>query len=424
VRTDADIRNIARIAGLSDSFATDLIQRGATVEEARAAAFDAMADRSAPEIRTEAAPRVVVGDSFDAPEVRARAMGEALFSRVNPAHRPSDPARPYIGRTLPELAAECLRGRGITTTGLTGAAIVTRALHSTSDFPLLLGDAVGRTLRTAYEAAPSGVKAVARQSTARDFRPKSKLMLGEAPALKKVGQNGEFTRGALAEAGESYRLDTFGRIIGVTRQAIVNDDLGAFADLSRRVGAAAAEFEAAFLVDLLTAASGAGPALSDGKPLFHTNHGNLAGTGAAPTVDSLSDGRAALRRMKGLDGKTPINAAPRFILVPAALETAAEKVMAQIYAAKADDTNPLAGTLTIAVDPRLDTKSESAWYLFADPEQVEVLEYSYLENEPGPQTETRAGFDVDGVEIKVRLDFGAGAVDWRGAYRNPGSAPG
>lgn len=379
-----------------------------------------MAQRSAPEIRTEAPPRIVVGDSHDAPEVRARAMGEALFTRVNPAHKPSDPARAYVGRSLPELAAECLRVRGVSTAGLPGAAIVTRALHSTSDFPLLLGDAVGRTLRTAYEAAPAGAKAVARQSTARDFRPKSKVMLGEAPALKKVGEHGEFTRGTMAEAGESYRLDTFGRIVGITRQAIINDDLGAFADLSRRIGAAAAEFEAAFLVDLLTMAGGIGPTMSDGKTLFHADHGNLAAAGGALNVDNVSAARTALRSMKGLDGKTPINAAPRFLLVPAALETAAEKVMAQIYATKAADANPLSGTLTVVVDPRLDAKSATGWYVFADPAQTEVLEYSYLENEPGPQIETRSGFDVDGVEVKVRLDFGAGAVDWRGAYRNQG----
>ena len=35
--------------------------------------------------------------------------------------------------------------------------------------------------------------------------------------------------------------------------------------------------------------------------------------------------------------------------------------------------------------------------------------------------ETRNGFDVDGVEIKCRLDFGAKAIDWRGLYKNPGA---
>uniref|UniRef100_UPI0010AA5769 phage major capsid protein n=1 Tax=Paracoccus aeridis TaxID=1966466 RepID=UPI0010AA5769 len=43
----------------------------------------------------------------------------------------------------------------------------------------------------------------------------------------------------------------------------------------------------------------------------------------------------------------------------------------------------------------------------------------YLEGQQGAYIETRNGFDVDGVEIKCRLDFGAKAIDWRGLYKNP-----
>ena len=41
----------------------------------------------------------------------------------------------------------------------------------------------------------------------------------------------------------------------------------------------------------------------------------------------------------------------------------------------------------------------------------------------GVYIETRMGFDVDGVEIKARLDFGAKAIDWRGLFKNAGIAP-
>ena len=39
---------------------------------------------------------------------------------------------------------------------------------------------------------------------------------------------------------KTYRLDTFGRIFGIARRALVNDDVGAFTDLTRRLGHAAA----------------------------------------------------------------------------------------------------------------------------------------------------------------------------------------
>ena len=72
-------------------------------------------------------------------------------------------------------------------------------------------------------------------------------------------------------------------------------------------------------------------------------------------------------------------------------------------------------------EPRLDAASETAWYLAASPNQIDTIEYAYLEGQQGAYIETRNGFDVDGVEIKCRLDFGAKAIDWRGLYKNPGA---
>ena len=78
-------------------------------------------------------------------------------------------------------------------------------------------------------------------------------------------------------------------------------------------------------------------------------------------------------------------------------------------------------TLTPISEPRLDAASATAWYLAASPNQIDTIEYAYLEGQQGAYIETRNGFDVDGVEIKCRLDFGAKAIDWRGLYKNAGA---
>ena len=67
------------------------------------------------------------------------------------------------------------------------------------------------------------------------------------------------------------------------------------------------------------------------------------------------------------------------------------------------------------VDPRL--APGTRWYVAADPALIDGLEYAYLEGAPGPQIETRVGFEVDGVSMKVRLDFGSGWIDHRGWVR-------
>ena len=345
-------------------------------------------------------------------------MAEAL------AYRAGGPApsqgNPFLHARIPEMGRQILAARGMSPRDLSDSQVVSRLInHTTSDFADLLESTAYRVLRESYRAAPSGIRRIARKSTARDFRPKAAVMLDGWPALEKVHEGAEFTHGSPATSKESYRIETFGRMFAITRQALVNDDLGAFGGMTKAFARSATELEARTLAALVTS----NPVMSDTKALFHTDHGNLAGTGAVLSVASLGAARAAMRLQKGLDGVTPIDAAPRYLLVPAALETLAESVVAQIYATKVDDANPFSGRLEVVVDPRLDAVSTKAWYLFADSSALDTIEYSYLENDEGPAVTVKDGFDIDGVTVKVRLDFGCGALDWRGAYRNDGPAP-
>jgi hypothetical protein len=254
-------------------------------------------------------------------------------------------------------------------------------------------------------------------TTANDFRLKRRLQLSEAELPEKVNEAGEFKSSTLTEAAESYKLETYGRTIGITRQALINDDIGAFVDLSRRLGQGAAEKESQILADVLAGAAGVGPTMNDGEPLFHSSHGNVASSGAGISVTTLDAARRSMRLQTGLGGR-PISVTPRYLLVSPTRETEAEGVLATIAPATVADVNVFSGRLTLIVDPRI---APSRWYVVADPAEVDGLEYAYLAGAPGPQTESRNGFEVDGVEIKVRMDFGAGFVDWRGWYSNAGA---
>ena len=61
------------------------------------------------------------------------------------------------------------------------------------------------------------------------------------------------------------------------------------------------------------------------------------------------------------------------------------------------------------------------WYLFSDPLSAPVYVYGYLNGAEGPQVTTGPVSGVDGVEVSVIFDFGVGAIDWRGAWFNPGT---
>lgn len=409
------IRELAARAGAAAPLTDGLIDREASIEDARQAVLDDMITRGSVPIRSGG--RNHNETSLDNPEVFQRAASEALYTRILPSFEPSPQARQYVGMSCADLARECLNRVGINVTGLQAQALITRALQSSSDYPLVLANVLNKSMRDAYAVAESGIRRIARETTANDFRAKSRIQFDHSGfKLEQVGETGEFKYGSFIDTAESYSVDSYGKLFTISRKALVNDDLGAFADVTRRVGLAAAEFERQFLVDLLTSNAGLGPKMSDGAKLFDASHGNVSTTGAAPDEGTLSAARLAMRDQVGPGGGL-ISVVPRYLVVPSEMETACEKLLTSIQAVETADVNPFA-FLDLIVEPRL--TNAKRWYLAADPARMEGIEFAYLAGAPGPQTESRAGFEVDGVSIKVRLDYGAGCVEHRSLYTNAG----
>lgn len=421
------ILSLTRRANLGDDFAGTLIRDGVPLAEARAAIIDEMAHtqrRSQPDTRSHHLNGFEIGTDYNDPAHVGRAIGEAIHARVNPAYKPSEASHPFIGRSLVELARECLHLRNTSTRMMSHSSIIEHALrgyHGTSDFALALGNAVGRELLRAFETAEPGVLRIGRTVTAQDFRARYPISIGDAPKLEKVNEHGEFRRGTITEAAQpAWKLQTYGKIFSITRQALINDDLGAFTNLPNRMGIEARELEAQTVVDLLVSNAGAGPTMGDGVSLFHADHGNL-GSAAAIAVASIGAARAAMRLQKSLNGRV-INVVPRYLIVPASKETLAEQLLTDIAATKVSEVNPFgSGKLELIVEPRLDAVSTTAWYVAGDPGRYDSLEVARLAGESGPVVDTRVGFDVDGTEFKIRMDFGAGFVEHRSVYKNPGA---
>lgn len=413
LETRAAIRSIATTAGLDSAWADSQIDSGADVTAARSAAFEAMTQRSAAPIRT-----ATVGASGDDPAAIQARQVEALSARMM-GTAPTDAARPFMQMGLADYARDALSRSGTVGVAMMGREeLLQRAMHTVSDFPELLTGAGNRVLADAYRRAESPLKQLARQRTAADFRPLSTLKVGNFTKLEKVTEAGEIKALSTAEAKEGYSIETFGGIFSLSRKAIINDDLGAFARWGEMMGQAAAETEAGQLLALLTANAGAGVTMGDGKALFHADHGNLAAAGSLLDVLSLDAARQAMRTQKMQDGKTPVNVVPRFLVVSPALETAAEKLLTSIQPSTTADVNPFGGKLSLIVEPRL---TGNGWFIFGDPATAPVLEYAYLSSAQGPQLSSRDGWEVLGREFRVTLDFGAGATDHRGAYRNAGA---
>jgi hypothetical protein len=349
------------------------------------------------------------------------AASKALLNRFAPRQyklEGDDPAREFAGLRLPEMARMFAERAGFNPKGASPNELARMALHSTSDFPAILENVIGKALRDRYELAPRTFLELGNQSTLPDYKQVSRAQLGEAPVLAKVLAGGEYTYGTVGDAAEKYQLFKYGKIVAVNREIIINDDLDAITRVPSAMGAAAGQLEN----QLFWAHVTGNPTMQDGTALFAAGHSNLAGSGGAISIDTLGAGRTAMRKQTGLDGNHRINVTPAFLVVPAALETKAEQfVSTNLVPEASGNINPFAGRLRVISEPRLDDNSATAWYLWADPAMIDTVEYAYLQGEEGPQVETKEGFNVDGLEVKVRHNFGVKAIDWRGLYKNAGA---
>ncbi|GHB34044.1 hypothetical protein GCM10007094_23830 [Pseudovibrio japonicus] len=356
----------------------------------------------------------------DEVDTRREAMTNAVLHRCSPGnHKLSDAGRDFRGLTLKELARECLELAGERTRGMSGMELAERAFQGTSDFPIILEGVVNRQVMQAYQGETQTFRSWAKQATATDFRDMHRISVGEVGELRKVNENGEYESTTLGEGKESYRIATYGRIIGITRQAIVNDDLNVFNDLPRKFGNQVSILESDVVYNCLIE----NKKMSDGKALFHADHKNLlTGGDTALSLEAIAAGRIKMSQQMDVSGKVKLRLRPRFILLPTELELPAARLFAPYSPTKSEDTTPeyLTGYERI-VEDRLSDISGTAWHMVADPNQAPAVEYAYLEGENGPTTETQMGFKVDGMQIKVRLDFGAAPVDWKAIQRNAGA---
>ena len=411
----ADIRAAVRSANLDVTYAEELVNGGVTIDAARAAVLIKLAERTAAaNVTSQRADIEMIGDET---ETRRGLMVDALLHRYSQSNKLSDGSRQYAGLTMMEIARECLEVRGVKTRGMDKMQLAQRAFEGVSDLPNILANVANKTLRQAYIAAPRTFTSWARQTTAADFKTIQRTSMSDTPVLRKVNETGEFERGAITDGKETYKLETVGRVVALTRQSIINDDMDAFTRVPAMFAYTAANYESDTVYNIITANA----ALSDNVALFHATHANLTATGTALSVASLGVARSLIRKQTTPQGAV-MNLQPKYLVVPSALETIANQFVSQAYiAAQSSNINPFAGALEVVTEARLDANSATAWYLVSDSAAIDTVEYAYLEGQNGVFIETRQGFDVDGMEIKARLDFNAKAIDYRGLYKNNGA---
>lgn len=426
------IQNAVRAAKLPTEFGEKLVADGTGLDQARALIIDEWAKVQSPaETRSQNADSIVGADREA--EGRREAISDALYLRAEPTFASKEvkddrrrSAEKYRGLSLLEIARTSLERAGVRTEGMDKMELVKRAItSSSSDFPILLEGTNRRVLLAAYENAGDMWRRFCATGSVSDFREYKRLRTGSFGNLDAIQEDGGYKNKPIPDGEfEKISATTKGNTINVTRKMIINDDLSAFTRLSAQLGRAAARSIEADVFALFALNSGNGPTMQDGNPLFHATHGNIAATNAKPSVDSFDAARILLATQKDVSGNDFLDLRPALWLGPIGLGGLARQTNDNQYdpdvTNKFQITNKVRGLVSDVVDtPRL---SGTAWYMLASANEEPTFEVVFLDGVQTPYMEQDEPFDVDGIRWKIRMDYGVGAIGWRGAVKNVGTA--
>lgn len=410
---------------LGEDTVSDMVGRNLSLDAARAEALDLLAARpgGAPAGRVDMG--LDEGDKFRALASEGLAMTYGV--RVE---KPQQGSNRFRNMGLADFVRLTLERAGCNCAGLSRDQMADRIFSttyrltaSTSDFAAVYMDVANKILLQAYAESGRTFEPWTTRRTARDFKEIYGISLSEAPDFELVREGAEYKDGALKDHAESFKIAKYGKILSITWEMIVNDDLGAFTRLPQLFGAAWGRKQSDIVYGLLTG----NPAMADGNKVFSAPHSNVADAGTGIDDAGMSAARQMMRMQKGMNGAR-LNITPSFLLVPPSLENEA---LVLLNSAAAPDANMSSGVynpwrdsrITPIVEARLEPDSgPAAWYLTASPNQVPTIDVAYLNGRDVPDVVEEMSFRTDAISYKARGCMGAGWMDWRGVVKNPGTA--
>ena len=389
--------------------ADEAIVTGVSVDEARAMVMDQLRARNK-------GVSVTMGEA-ESDKFRAAAQDAVLMAAGIPVADAAPGAQELRGHSMVELARESLQREGLQANFGDNMELARQAINSTSTFPAIMANLANKSVMVGFNEVETTYQIWAGKGSNRDFKEAARVALSEAGNLELVPEGGQFQQDFLGEASARTKVATYGKLFSLTRQAIINDDLGLFSKIATKYGSAAKR-----LVNKMVYAQLTGNVkMQDNVALFDTKHGNVAGTGEALSVKAIAKAITAMRRQKGIQGEATLNITPKYLVVPPELEMTAYQIVnstAAVDGVNSGVVNPYKGRFVVVADAEL--TDPDAWYLVADASQHDTIEVTYLNGVETPRLETRQGFDVDGIEYKVAFDCGVSALDFRGVFKNAG----
>jgi hypothetical protein len=302
---------------------------------------------------------------------------------------------------------------------------VLRAAFSSSDIAGILSNTANKFIMESFLAVEQTWRQIAAVRPARDFKTMTSYRLTGALQYEKVGATGEIPHGELGNDSYTNKVDTHAKMLGITRQDIINDDLGALQKVPSLLGRGAAlQLNEVFWTEFLASLTS----------FYTTGRGNRQdGAGTVLSIDSLTAAELLFFNQTDSNGK-PLGIAPKFLLTPNALNATAAQLTKSLELrdttanTKFGVSNPHAGKFepirsAYLNNAKISNGSATHWFLIADPRELAVIEVAFLNGIETPTIETaEADFNVLGVQMRGYHDFGVAKQEYRAAVISKGAA--
>lgn len=437
-----------------------LIQNGSSVEQARQNLLEYVG--SNPDQRTAisagmpkhepaASPCMRVTSDNSGVEVAAENMRQAGLHKVGLLKPEENETagqfrkrlndNPFVGYRFSEMARHALQLIGIDTRGLSEYDVIGYALNpmaapahkrsgfvgqGTSAFPALVEDIASKAMMMGYQESDEVWRQIVRVGRVSSFRQESRVDMSAFSDLDTIPENGEYKHGKLSDRKEYIQAQKYGKLFSITREMLVNDDLNGLSVIPRSMGRAADRK----VGDLVMAIFTGNPTMQDGTALFAAGHSNIITSGAAPSVAQL-DAMVKLMALQkdSSDVTHGQNIRLSTLLVPKALEVTARILATAINDPDQTSTskggggtrpNPFNNQFSVVSDARLDASSSVKFWGLANPSIYDTIEVAFLNGNETPMLESRDGWNVDGIEYKVRHEVGVKALSWKTMVQNAG----
>lgn len=289
---------------------------------------------------------------------------------------------------------------------------------STINLPGILGNVANKVLLEAFTRVDATYDRIADQADFSNFYMHSIFRLQATGEFAKIGGDGELKHGTMEQDPYFNKVDTYGLMLTMSRQDIINDDLNSFRSLTAQLARRAriAVEKALYLL------------VAESADVFYTAARGNRLTTTPLDITGLGSAEAALLGQVDANGD-PIYAQPRFLVVPSSLKFMAEQIWSSrnvmdFTANKARPTdNPYMGRFEPISSPFLNNASvpgfsPTTWYLIADPLMLPAFQVAYLDGRRAPTIETAETlFNVLGLQMRSYWDFGLARIDYRGAVK-------